>query len=94
MNTDPGVLDLYPIAVHGTVLENVPLLTAEIDEPVSGERLLAAVLDTVSDFPLFKRKFVFQKGYQLVENPKPIEIYHVKEEERNLTFGKTTNDYP
>lgn len=94
MNTDPGVLDLYPIAVHGTVLENVPLLTAEIDEPVNGERLLAAVLDTVSDFPLFKRKFVFQKGYQLVENPKPIEIYHVKEEERNLTFGKTTNDYP
>lgn len=89
-----GVLDKYPIAVHGTAIENVPCITIETDGPIDAERLKKAAEEVISDFPIFKTRFVFDKGYRLVDNPKDFEIYNYSEDERPKYYGKSTNDFP
>ena len=94
MEYELGVFDKYPIAVHGTAIENVPCITIETDVPIDAERLKKAAEEVISDFPIFKTRFVFDKGYRLVDNPKDFEIYNYSEDERPKYYGKSTNDFP
>lgn len=89
-----GVLDLYPIAIMGKSIEDSPTVGVVLDENVDGDRLLNALNKTVKLFPLFKTKIVFDKGYYLEENDKPILIFNEDEYHKTFTWKKDTNDYP
>ena len=89
-----GVLDKYPIAVNGTAIENVPRITVETDEIIDGERLKRAAAEALETFPIFKTKFIFKKGYKLVDNSSEFEVYNISEEKLPKYYGKSTNSYP
>ncbi|MDO5441414.1 MAG: hypothetical protein Q4F55_02535 [Bacillota bacterium] len=89
-----GVLDVYPIAVMGTAIEDSPTVGVTLDEKVDGVRLEKALLKAVELFPLFKTKIVFDKGYFLEENDKPILVFNENDYDKTFTWKTGTNDYP
>lgn len=88
-----GVMDLYPIAVKETSIEDSPTVGVELDENVDETRLLIAINKTVELFPLFKTKIVFDKGYFLEENNSPILIFNEDDYHKTFTWKSNTNDY-
>ena len=91
---DLGVMDLYPIAIVGTSIEDSPTVGVTLDENVDAERLRQSLLKTVELFPLFKTRIVFDKGYFLEENNNPVMVFHEDDIDRTFTWKSGTNDYP
>ena len=89
-----GVMDLYPLAVMGTSIEDSPTMIMTLDEPVDGEKLYDVLCKTVEMFPLFKTRIVFDKGWYLEKNDDPIVIFNEDDHDRAFTWKKGTNDYP
>lgn len=88
-----GVMDIYPIAVNKTMIENNPFLQAVLKEKVDANRLHKAVESALSQYPLFGCTLQYQKGYFLVPNERPFLLIHTKEENRPCAFGDNTNGY-
>ena len=88
-----GVMDLYPIAVNKTCIENSPLFKVQFVEKVDVDRLYKAVKCALKDHPLFGCTIVYDKQYYLEEHDKEFTFYNVNEENRPLTYGDDTNGY-
>ena len=88
-----GVMDVFPIAMNQTNMENSPLLKAQFVEKVDAERLYDAVKSALKDHPLFACTVVRNKQYFLEENDKEFRLFHVSEEDRPLTYGDATNGF-
>ena len=93
MKYQMGVMDLYPIAVNKTKIENNPFFQAKLKEPVDAERLHAAVTQSLGEHPLFACTMRYQKGYYLETNEKEFSLIHATEENRPLAFGDVTNGF-
>ena len=93
MKYQMGVMDLYPIAVNKTKIENNPFFQAKLKEPVDAERLHAAVKQSLCEHPLFACTMRYQKGYYLETNEKEFSLIHATEENRPLAFGDATNGF-
>lgn len=89
-----GVLDLYPIAVMGTSIEDSPTVGVTLDENVDSNRLYTALCKTLGLFPLFKTRIIFDKGYFLEENDLPVIVFNENDLDRTFTWKSGTNDYP
>lgn len=89
-----GVLDIYPIAVKGTLIEDSPTVGVALDEEVDAKRLEKALHKTIELFPLFKTKIIFDKGYYLEENNNPILIFNEDDYHKTFTWKQGTNEYP
>ena len=88
-----GVMDLFPIAMNQTNMENSPLLKVQFVDKVDAERLYDAVKSALKDHPLFACTVVRNKQYFLEENDKDFRLFHVSEEDRPLTYGDATNGF-
>ena len=88
-----GVMDLYPIAVNKTKIENNPFFQARLKGPVDPERLYAAVKQSLCEHPLFACTLRYEKGYFLETNEKEFPLIHAAEENRPLAFGDATNGF-
>lgn len=88
-----GVMDLYPIAVNKTKIENNPFLQVRLKETVDAERLRAAVKQTLCEYPLFACTMRYEKGYYLETNEKEFSLICASEENRPLAFGDATNGF-
>lgn len=88
-----GVMDLFPIAMNQTNMENSPLLKVQFVDKVDAERLYDAVKSALKDHPLFACTVVRNKQYFLEENDKEFRLFHVSEEDRPLTYGDATNGF-
>ena len=88
-----GVMDLYPIAVNKTCMENSPLFKVQFVEKVDVERLYDAVKLALKDHPLFACTIVYDKQYYLEEHDKEFSFYNINEENRPLKYGDDTNGY-
>ena len=88
-----GVMDLYPIAVNKTKIENNPFLQARLKEPVDAARLYAAVKQSLCEYPLFACTMRYDKEYYLETNEKEFSLISASEENRPLTFGDATNGF-
>ena len=88
-----GVMDLYPIVVNKTQIENNPFLQARLKDPVDAERLYAAVKQSLSEYPLFACTMRYKKGYYLESNEKEFSLICATEENRPLAFGDATNGF-
>lgn len=89
-----GVMDLYPLAIMGTSIEDSPTMILTLDEPIDGKRLHRALCEAAEMFPLFKTRIVFDKGYYLERNDNPILIFNEDDHDRAFTWKTGTNDYP
>ena len=88
-----GVMDLYPIAVNKTKIENNPFFQARLKEPVDAERLYAAVKQTLCEYPLFASTMRYEKVYSLETNEKEFLLIAASEENRPLAFGDATRGF-
>ena len=88
-----GVMDLYPIAVNKTKIENNPFFQAKLKEPVDAEHLGAAVKQSLGEHPLFACTLRYKKGYYLETNEKEFSLIRASEENRPLAFGDATNGF-
>ena len=88
-----GVMDLYPIAVNKTCMENSPLFKVQFVEKVDVKRLYDAVKLALKDHPLFACTIVYDKQYYLEEHDKEFSFYNINEENRPLKYGDDTNGY-
>ena len=88
-----GVMDLYPIAVNKTCMENSPLFKVQFVEKVDVKRLYDAVKRALKDHPLFACTIVYDKKYYLEEIDNDFSFYNVNEENRPLIYGDDTNGY-
>ena len=88
-----GVMDLYPIVVNKTCIENSPLFKVQFVEKVDVERLYNAVKCALKEHPLFACTIVYDKQYYLEEHDKEFRFYNVNEENRPLTYGDATNGF-
>ena len=88
-----GVMDIYPIAVNKTKIENNPFFQAKLKEPVDAERLYAAVEQSLCEYPLFACTMRYEKGHYLETNEKDFQLIHAAEENRPLAFGDATNGF-
>ena len=88
-----GVMDLYPIAVNKTCIENSPFFKVQFVEKVDVERLYNAVKCALKDHPLFACTIVYDKQYYLEEYDKEFSFYNVNEENRPLEYGDATNGF-
>ena len=88
-----GVMDLYPIAVNKTKIENNPFFQAKLKQPVDPERLYAAVKQSLCEHPLFACTLRYEKGYCLETNEKEFSLIRASEENRPLAFGDATNGF-
>ena len=86
-------MDLYPIAVNKTKIENNPFFQAKLKEPVDAERLHAAVKQALCEHPLFACTMRYKKGYYLETNEKEFSLIHAAEGNRPLAFGDATNGF-
>ena len=86
-------MDLFPIAMNQTNMENSPLLKVQFVDKVDAERLYDAVKSALKDHPLFACTVVRNKQYFLEENDKDFRLFHVSEEDRPLTYGDATNGF-
>lgn len=89
-----GVMDIYPILANRTEIENTPLLQVTLKEMVDAEKLYQAVLLAVKRYPLFQCRICAKKEIYLETNPNKITLLHTPIEERPMTFGKLTQEYP
>ncbi len=89
-----GVMDLYPLAVIGTSVEDSPMVGVALDEDIDGERIKNALCKAVELFPLFKTKIIFDKGYYLEENNNPILVFNENDYNKTFTWKSGMNDYP
>ena len=93
MKYQMGVMDLYPIAVNKTKIENNPFFQAKLKEPVDVARLYAAVKQSLCEHPLFACTMRYKKGYYLETNEKEFLLIYAAEENRPLAFGDATNGF-
>lgn len=94
MRYNLGYMDKYPIEAAGSSIENNPMLRVFFKRPIDPIRLEEAIYKALDAYPLFKTKVKFDHEYYLITNERPLVILNVKEEERPLDFGATTNHYP
>lgn len=94
MNYNLGVMDISPISLNGTSIENNPCIQVVFKEMVDKEKLENSVNAVLMDFPLFKTKICYDNGYYLKSNNNDIIIINAEFSKRPLSFGKNTNDYP
>ena len=88
-----GVMDLYPIAINKTKIENNPFFQAKLKEPVDVARLYEAVKQSLCEHPLFACTMRYKKGYYLETNEKEFSLICAAEENRPLAFGDATNGF-
>ena len=88
-----GVMDLFPIAINKTCMENSPFFKVQFIEKVDAERLYNAVKCALKDYPLFACTIVYDKQYYLEENNKEFSFFNVNEENRPLKYGDATNGF-
>ena len=88
-----GVMDLYPIAVNKTKIENNPFFQAKLKKPVDVARLYEAVKQSLCEHPLFACTMRYKKGYYLETNEKEFSLICAAEENRPLAFGDATNGF-
>ena len=88
-----GVMDLFPILINKTCMENSPFLKAQFVEKVDAERLYDAVKRALKDHPLFACTIVYDKQYYLEEHDGEFTLFNVSEEDRPLTYGEETNGF-
>ena len=88
-----GVMDLFPIAINKTCMENSPFFKVQFVEKVDVERLYNAVKCALKDHPLFGCTIVYDKQYYLEEHDKDFSFYNVNEENRPLIYGDATNGF-
>ena len=88
-----GVMDLFPIAINKTCMENSPFLKVQFIEKVDVERLYSAVKRALKDHPLFACTIVYDKQYYLEELDKEFTLFNVSEENRPLVYGDDTNGF-
>ena len=88
-----GVMDLYPIAVNKTKIENNPFFQAKLKETVDVTRLYEAVRQSLREHPLFACTMRYKNGYYLETNEKEFNLICADEENRPLTFGDATNGF-
>ena len=86
-------MDMYPIAVNKTQIENNPFLQAILKDPVDAERLYDAVKKSLCEHPLFACTMRREKEYYLETNEKEFLLIHAAEENRPLAFGDATNGF-
>ena len=94
MRYDLGVMDVSPIYLNGTVLENNPCFRFVLKESIDGVKLKEATELSLNKFPLFKTRIVYDKKYYLETNRNAIIVRNIEFENRPLLFGKNTNEYP
>ena len=88
-----GAMDLYPIAVNKTCMENSPLFKVQFVEKVDVIRLYDAVKRALKDHPLFACTIVYDKQYYLEEFDNEFSLLNINEENRPLIYGDNTNGY-
>ena len=88
-----GVMDLFPILINKTCIENSPFFKVQFVEKVDVERLYSAVKCALKDHPLFGCTIVYDKQYYLEEHDKEFRFFNVNEENRPLTYGDDTNGF-
>ena len=88
-----GVMDLFPILINKTCMENSPFFKVQFVEKVDVERLYNAVKCALKDHPLFACTIVYDKQYYLEEHDKEFRFFNVDEENRPLTYGDDTNGF-
>ena len=88
-----GVMDLYPIAVNKTCIENSPFLKVKFVEKVDVKLLYNAVKEALKDHPLFACTIVYDKQYYLEEHDKEFRLINASEENRPLKYGDDTNGF-
>ena len=88
-----GAMDLFPIAMNKTCLENSPFFKVQFVERVDAERLYDAVKCALKDHPLFACTIVFDKQYYLEENDKEFCLFNANEENRPMEYGDATNGF-
>ena len=88
-----GVMDLFPILINKTCIENSPFFKVRFVEKVDAERLYNAVKCALKDHPLFACTIVYDKQYYLEEHDKDFRFFNVNEENRPLKYGDDTNGF-
>ena len=88
-----GVMDLFPIAINKTCMENSPFFKVQFVQKVDAERLYDAVKCALKDHPLFACTIVYDKQYYLEEHDKEFSFFNVNEENRPLKYGDDTNGF-
>ena len=88
-----GVMDLFPVAINKTCMENSPFFKVQFIEKVDVERLYNAVKRALKDHPLFACTIVYDKQYYLEEHDEEFAFYNVSEENRPLQYGDATNGF-
>ena len=88
-----GAMDLFPVLINKTRIENSPFFKVQFVEKVDAERLYNAVKCALNDHPLFACTVVYDKQYYLEENDKEFSLFHASEENRPLTYGDDTNGF-
>ena len=88
-----GVMDLFPILINKTCIENSPFFKVQFVEKVDAERLYNAVKCALKDHPLFACTIGYDKQYYLEEHDKEFSFFNVNEENRPLKYGDDTNGF-
>lgn len=94
MRYNLGYMDKYPIEAAGSIIENNPMYRVTFKKPIDPILLEAAFISAMKVFPLFKTRVKFDKEYYLEDNDAKLKILKVKEENRPVSFGNNTNNYP
>ena len=88
-----GVMDLFPIAINKTCMENSPFFKVQFVQKIDVELLYNAVKSALKDHPLFACTIVYDKQYYLEEHDKEFRFFNVNEENRPLEYGDATNGF-
>ena len=88
-----GVMDLFPILINKTCIENSPFFKVQFVEKVDAECLYNAVKCALKDHPLFACTIGYDKQYYLEEHDKEFSLFNVNEENRPLKYGDDTNGF-
>ena len=88
-----GVMDLFPVAINKTCMENSPFLKVKFVEKVDAERLYNAVKRALAEHPLFACTIVYDKQYYLEEHDGEFRFFNVNEENRPLIYGDATGGF-
>ena len=88
-----GVMDLFPVAINKTCMENSPFFKVQFVEKVDVERLYHAVKCALKDHPLFACTIAYDKQYCLEKHDGEFRFFNVNEENRPLEYGDATNGF-
>jgi len=94
MRYDLGLMDMYPIEVSGTKIENDPMFEVTLKSKIDPQKLEDAVYRAMKFHPLFATQVRYDGSYFLQSNNRPVKLIHAKLKERPLEFCSTTNGYP